>query len=74
MRLSGRLPAVSASDVLRELIDDGDNAATLSTGSRTLDNVLRGGLERGKTTELWGPIGAGKTAIAYVTQTCFGYS
>jgi RecA/RadA recombinase len=30
-----------------------------------LDDALGGGFECGKVTELWGPPGAGKTAIAY---------
>ena len=36
----------------------------LSDSSDTHD----GGIEHGKVTELWGPRGAGKTAIAYVTS------
>jgi RecA/RadA recombinase len=34
-----------------------------------LDEALGGGFECGKVTELWGPPGAGKTAIAYAFAT-----
>ncbi|QIX01246.1 hypothetical protein AMS68_006763 [Peltaster fructicola] len=61
---SSRLPAVSASDLLRELDSSGRAATTLSTGTQALDDILLGGFERGKIAELWGPSGAGKTAIA----------
>ncbi|KAK3680644.1 hypothetical protein LTR37_021132 [Vermiconidia calcicola] len=64
-----RLPTVSASEALQELQDG--NSRSVSTGLTSLDRLLSGaggtssgGLERGKITELWGPAGAGKSAIA----------
>ena len=68
-----RLPTVSASQALQGL--GNDSSSYLASGIPSLDsallgagNVGSGGIERGKVTELWGPIGAGKTAIAYVTS------
>ncbi len=65
---SDRLPTVSASEALQELQTAGPE--TISTTLPSLDSVLSGaigittgGLERGKTSELWGPKGAGKTAL-----------
>ncbi|KAK0943658.1 hypothetical protein LTR29_004831 [Friedmanniomyces endolithicus] len=65
---SHRLPTVSASEALQDLQTAG--LETISTTLPGLDSVLSGtigvvagGLERGKTSELWGPKGAGKTAL-----------
>ncbi|KAK3626296.1 hypothetical protein LTR56_019873 [Elasticomyces elasticus] len=65
---SHRLPTVSASDALQELQTAGPE--TVSTTLPALDILLAGvgtnitgGLGRGKTTEIWGPVGAGKTAL-----------
>ncbi|KAF4497901.1 DNA repair rhp55 [Fusarium agapanthi] len=68
-----RLPTVSASQALDEL----DNGASthVSTGIEELDRSLianitadsqdttKGGVQRGQVTEIWGPPGAGKTAL-----------
>ncbi|KAF5986887.1 hypothetical protein FBULB1_2240 [Fusarium bulbicola] len=68
-----RLPTVSASQALDEL----DNGASthVSTGIEDLDRSLianiaadsqdttKGGVQRGQVTEIWGPPGAGKTAL-----------
>ncbi|KAF5689113.1 DNA repair rhp55 [Fusarium circinatum] len=68
-----RLPTVSASQALDEL----DNSAStyVSTGIEDLDRSLianiaadsqdttKGGVQRGQVTEIWGPPGAGKTAL-----------
>ncbi|VUC24822.1 unnamed protein product [Clonostachys rosea] len=72
---SHRLPTVSASAILDELKND--SSAYLSTGLPDLDKNLQsatssesqdldvtGGIKRGQVTELWGPPGSGKTAIA----------
>lgn len=62
-----RLPTVSASEALQGLRSS--YPASIATGLPDLDKYLaggaciHGGFERGKVTELWGPIGAGKTAI-----------
>ncbi|KAF5605183.1 DNA repair rhp55 [Fusarium subglutinans] len=68
-----RLPTISASQALDEL----DNSASthVSTGIEDLDRSLianitadsqdttKGGVQRGQVTEIWGPPGAGKTAL-----------
>ncbi|KAM0718378.1 hypothetical protein Q7P37_005448 [Cladosporium fusiforme] len=67
---SHRLPTVSASEAFRDLSDDKDNndnehpPSNVFTQIPELDDALGGGFESGKVTELWGPPGAGKTAIA----------
>lgn len=72
---SHRLPTVSASAALDELADD--VCANIPTGLTALDKALAanspvrahsdesspGGVTRGQVTELWGPPGAGKTAL-----------
>ncbi|KAL9569392.1 hypothetical protein ACKAV7_006447 [Fusarium commune] len=69
-----RLPTVSVSQALDEL---GNDASTqVSTGIEELDRSLianipvdsqdttaKGGVQRGQITEIWGPPGAGKTAL-----------
>ncbi|KAK9325259.1 P-loop containing nucleoside triphosphate hydrolase protein [Lipomyces orientalis] len=56
-----RLPSQSLSSYLRRL----DAAESkFSTGLPSLDMILRGGVTRGKVTELSGPPGSGKTSIA----------
>ncbi|EXA01206.1 hypothetical protein AU210_003116 [Fusarium oxysporum f. sp. radicis-cucumerinum] len=69
-----RLPTVSASQALDEL---GNDASThVSIGIEELDRSLianipvdsqdttaKGGVQRGQVTEIWGPPGAGKTAL-----------
>ncbi|KAL2356398.1 P-loop containing nucleoside triphosphate hydrolase protein [Cryomyces antarcticus] len=73
---SHRLPTVSATQALQDLKSTAPRA--ISTGLSQLDHLLSrqdvaltdgegaggGGLERGKVTELWGPPGVGKTALA----------
>jgi len=75
---SDRLPTISAADALAKL----KNSATrcISTGLRDLDAVLqnrtvesvtadeafRGGISRGRVTEIYGPPGVGKTTLGYV--------
>ena len=61
-----RLPTVSASDAFRNLSDDHQSPSNAYTNISELDYALGGGFECGRVTELWGPPGAGKTAIAYV--------
>ncbi|OAA40770.1 DNA recombination/repair protein RecA/RadB, ATP-binding domain protein [Beauveria brongniartii RCEF 3172] len=72
-----RLPTVSASQVLEELEEGSD---CISTGIKALDETLvslpapsqiygrekfqSGGIRRGQVTEIWGPPGSGKTALA----------
>lgn len=70
-----RLPTVSASAALDELA--GDASANIPSGLTGLDKALAansparvqaddshpGGVTRGQVTELWGPPGAGKTAL-----------
>ncbi|KND88711.1 DNA repair protein rhp55 [Tolypocladium ophioglossoides CBS 100239] len=70
-----RLPTVAASKALYELKDD--PAVHIATGLESLDKALRGsataesddfarhgGIKRGQVTEIWGPPGTGKTALA----------
>ncbi|EFQ30936.1 uncharacterized protein GLRG_06080 [Colletotrichum graminicola M1.001] len=68
-----RLPTVSAADALEDL--DGSVGRHISTGIDRLDETLvssfsrrdsvsvRGGLQRGQVSEIWGPPGSGKTAL-----------
>ena len=63
--MSDRLPTVSASEAFRDLSDDDHPPSNAYTEIDVLDDALGGGFETGKVTELWGPLGAGKTAIAY---------
>lgn len=72
-----RLPTVSAADAL-ESLTKGSKAA-ISTGIDSLNHALvgtvladDGGFECGKVAEIWGPSGAGKTALAYV-ELCLRY-
>ncbi|PHH87465.1 hypothetical protein CDD83_8842 [Cordyceps sp. RAO-2017] len=67
-----RLPTVAASQALDDL--EHELALPLSTGLDSLDRALvgadagrRGGIERGQVTEIWGPPGTGKTALAIQT-------
>ncbi|EXF74246.1 hypothetical protein CFIO01_12654 [Colletotrichum fioriniae PJ7] len=70
-----RLPTVSAADALEELdggvaryvstgIERLDEALASSSSLRTPDSTCGGGLQRGQVTEIWGPPGSGKTAVA----------
>lgn len=70
-----RLPTISASEVLRQIRSTGGR--TIPTGLDQLDIKLagtalssygRGGLVKGQLTEVFGPPGSGKTALAYVAQ------
>lgn len=63
-----RLPTVSASEAFRDLSDDDHPPSNAYTDIAALDDALGGGFECGKVTELWGPPGAGKTAIAYAVH------
>jgi hypothetical protein len=77
LTLADRLPTVSASQALDDL---GCDASThVSTGLEGLDRsllgpvafdsqdaVVKGGVQRGQVTEIWGPPGSGKTALGYV--------
>ncbi|KAF4455347.1 hypothetical protein F53441_2310 [Fusarium austroafricanum] len=68
-----RLPTVSASQALDELASDA--STHISTGIQGLDRalatvsvdsqdtILKGGVQRGQVTEIWGPPGTGKTAL-----------
>ncbi|SPQ25214.1 b197b9cd-a334-45db-b0c3-e1fda643d47c [Thermothielavioides terrestris] len=64
-----RLPTVSAAQALEDL--EGDDSNFISTGLAALDASLRSGLDgsgpagirKGHVTEVWGPPGAGKTAL-----------
>ncbi|KAF2673477.1 P-loop containing nucleoside triphosphate hydrolase protein [Microthyrium microscopicum] len=73
---SHRLPAISASDALRQLRDS--TAKPIPTGLPNLDNILvgsglakygRGGLVRGQLTEIFAPPGSGKTALCLSAAT-----
>ncbi|OQO05432.1 hypothetical protein B0A48_09201 [Cryoendolithus antarcticus] len=66
---SHRLPSVSAAEAFQALSDANSGPSVIPTGIHGLDDALGGGIEVGKVTELWGPIGAGKTAIALATAT-----
>lgn len=66
---SHRLPTVSASEALQGIIGNDKAAPNAQTGVSSLDDALGDGLENGKVTELWGPMGAGKTAIALQTAS-----
>jgi RecA/RadA recombinase len=63
---------VSAAQALEDL--ERDNSNFISTGLASLDASLRSGLDgsgpagirKGHVTEVWGPPGAGKTALGYV--------
>ncbi|RDA96228.1 hypothetical protein CP533_1724 [Ophiocordyceps camponoti-saundersi (nom. inval.)] len=75
LRDTHRLPTVAASQALDELDDD-----PLPTGLDRLDRALssrpHGGFKRGQVTEIWGPPGAGKTALAIQTAAhaiCSGH-
>ena len=72
-----RLPTLSASQALQDL--SSTPRRPISTGLASLDSVLQGrghdassqdaipgGISRGEVTEVYGPPGVGKTAIAYV--------
>ncbi|KAG9259066.1 P-loop containing nucleoside triphosphate hydrolase protein [Emericellopsis atlantica] len=72
---SHRLPTVSASAALEELVEG--HATHISTGIGALDRLLaaedlapadptttRGGIKRGQVTEIWGPPGSGKVALS----------
>ncbi|KAF2217863.1 hypothetical protein CERZMDRAFT_108482 [Cercospora zeae-maydis SCOH1-5] len=68
--MTDRLATQSAADALGDL--DYSGASAISSGISYLDNSLTGnnpaaipGFERGKVAEIWGPAGAGKTAIAF---------
>lgn len=68
--MADRLATQSAADALGDL--DNPRALAVSSGINYLDNSLTGnnpaaspGFERGKVAEIWGPAGAGKTAIAF---------
>ncbi|WPG99186.1 Hypothetical protein R9X50_00199700 [Acrodontium crateriforme] len=69
---SHRLATVSASDALREL--QAEASCNPKCGLKSLDVLLsadgdasEGGFESGKVTEIWGPSGAGKTALMLET-------
>lgn len=76
--LSDRLPTVSAADALAKL--KSSTTRCISTGLRDLDAILqnqnfesvngddglRGGVSRGRVTEIYGAPGVGKTALGYV--------
>ncbi len=69
-----RLPTVSAAKALEDF--QGNRSNYVSTGLTALDASLGsvldgssvGGIQKGYVTEIWGPPGAGKTAIGYVLQ------
>lgn len=62
--LADRLPTVSASEALLILSDHDQGPCSVATGVAHVDKALGDGFEKGKVTELWGPAGAGKTAVA----------
>jgi hypothetical protein len=67
-----RLPTVSAAKALEDFQCNNQNY--VSTGLTSLDAMLGsvlgdgsvGGIQKGHVTEIWGPPGAGKTALGYV--------
>lgn len=66
---SHRLPTVWASAALQRASESGPKASNALTGIASIDHALGNGFESGKVTELWGPMGAGKTAIALRTAS-----
>lgn len=77
LKFPDRLPTLSASQALQDL--ESTPRRPISTGLASLDSVLQGrghdassqdaipgGISRGEVTEVYGPPGVGKTAIAYV--------
>lgn len=76
--LLDRLPTVSAAQALEDLNGHGasfvpiglpelDRALTVSTASAPSVPDQQGGLTKGQITEIWGPPGVGKTAVAIQT-------
>ncbi|GAB1316643.1 DNA repair protein RAD51 homolog 3 [Madurella fahalii] len=72
-----RLPTVSAAEALQDL--ERNEGSHISTGlaaldaslSLELDGAHRGGIQKGHVTEVWGPPGAGKTALGIqLTAKC----
>lgn len=62
-----RLPTFSASQALEDLNTAAPVLGPIRTGVPAVDDLFGSGLELGKVTELWGPCGSGKTAVAYVS-------
>lgn len=73
--LLDRLPTVSAAQALEELnshdatqvltgLPDLDRALTGNTSAAFKEQNEKGGLSKGQVTEIWGPPGVGKTAVA----------
>lgn len=62
------MPTVSAAQALQDLRSS--DRRCIETGLRALDEAMgngeageRGGVPRGKVTEIWGPSGVGKTGL-----------
>lgn len=51
-------------DILRKLGDQPLEVETISSGSMVLDQILGGGLAKGRVIEIYGPESSGKTSIA----------
>ena len=72
-----RMPTISASAAFEELLSRGpDNEIS---GLQSFDSLVQNGndstqvgFERGKVTELWGPSGAGKTALMWAARASVG--
>lgn len=58
---------VSAADLLLHAESHTERELRLSTTVVAIDKLLDGGLQRGKVTEVWGPPGSGRSALAWVT-------
>jgi DNA repair protein RadA len=57
------IPIISSAAELLEQRNNSNNHLRISTGSKRLDDLLGGGIERGAVTELIGPAGTGKTEL-----------
>ena len=48
-----------------ELLEERQSSPRLTTGSKELDNLLKGGIETGAITEFYGEFGSGKTQVCF---------
>lgn len=55
----------------RELMEYNKNAKRISSGSILLDEILKGGIETGKTTIVYGSNGSGKTQMSHTMTVTF---
>jgi RecA/RadA recombinase len=55
----------------REMLEFNKNAKRISSGSIMLDEILKGGIETGKTTIIYGSNGSGKTQLSHTMAVTF---